>query len=89
MAGKYWLERRWQERYLQRAYIKVRGKPTEADAMDTDGNAKDGRLVTANGVEQDVRVVRNRMQPAVPFRLSVDVPRAAYVTVIAGVAYLL
>ena len=46
-------------------------------------------LVTANGVEERVRVVRRAGRETAPFRLSVDVPRALLVVVIAGVAYLL
>ena len=89
LAGKQVLERRWADWHLQRRYIKVRGKSTESARIDADAKSHDGTLITASGIEQDVRVVRNRARPVMPFRLSVDVPRAAYVTVTAGVGYLL
>ena len=57
--------------------------------MTEDANAKDGILVTARGVEMDVRVVKNHRTPAMAWRLSTDLPHAFYVSVIAGVAYLL
>ena len=62
---------------------------TEADRMTEDMNAKDGLLITARGVETDVRVVKNHRTPAMAWRFSTDLPHALYVTVIAGVAYLL
>ena len=89
LAGKLLLERRWHDQHLQRRYIKIRGKSSESERIDADTDSKDGMLVTAGGVEQDVIVVKNRARPVTPFRLSVDLPRAAYVTVLAGVGYLL
>ena len=57
--------------------------------MGEDANAKDGILVTARGVETGVRVVKNHKTPAMAWRFSTDLPHALYVTLIAGVAYLL
>ena len=54
-----------------------------------DERSKDGVLISERGVEEEVRVVRSHKRPAMPWRFSSDLPRAAYVTVIAGVAYLL
>ncbi|KAL9098161.1 MAG: hypothetical protein Q9163_006126 [Psora crenata] len=87
-AGKHFLERKWLDRALERRYIKIRGTPTEADRIDASADGKYGTLVTAKGVEQHVKVVANQSRPVMPWRLSVDVPRAIYVTITAGVGYL-
>lgn len=56
---------------------------------DTD-DLKMGTLISAHGLEEKVRVVRSSAGPPVmPWRFSVDLPRAALVTVIVGVGYLL
>ena len=89
LAGKSVLERRWRDKALDRQYVAVRGMKTEAERMTEDDNAKDGVLITARGVETDVRVVKNHKTPAMAWRFSTDLPHAFYVTVIAGVAYLL
>ena len=89
LAGKQLLETRWRAQALDRRYIQVRGLPTESERIDVDSEAKDALLVGPRGVEQDVRVVTNRTRPVMPFRLSVDLPRAAYVTLMAAVGYLL
>lgn len=57
--------------------------------MDSDAAGKTGALLSTNGVEERVKIVRSNVRGAIAFRLSVDVPRAALVMVIAGVAYLL
>ena len=88
MAGKAVVEQRWRNDHFKRRYIKVRGQPTESEQIDNDPATKEG-LLTTGGVEQEVRVVQNRGSAAMPFRLSRDLPRAAYVTVTAGVGYLL
>lgn len=87
-AGKHWLERRWKEQTLARRYIKVRGIPTEAESIDASKDGNYGTLVTARGVEERVKVVTTQVRPVMPWRLSVDLPRALYVTVTAGVGYL-
>lgn len=88
-AGKLILERRWLDKQLDRRYIKVHGEPTESERIDTDVDGKNGVLVTARGIEEHVRVVKSHVRPIMAWRLSVDVPRAAYVAVMAGVGYLL
>lgn len=88
-AGKHILEQRWLDQALNRRYIRVRGSATEAERIDADPDGKKGVLVTAQGVEEDIKVVATHARPIMPWRLSVDVPRAAYTTVIAGVGYLL
>lgn len=72
-----------------RRYVVVRGRTPESGRIENDPDAKEGSLITAQGVEERVKVVRATKQSAIPFRLSVDVPRAALVMVIAGVGYLL
>lgn len=88
-AGKNILEHRWLDTELNRRYISVRGKPTESERIDSDSNAKTGTLVTERGIEEHVKVVRRKRHGVGPWRFSVDLPRAAYVTVMVGVAYLL
>ena len=88
-AAKAILEQRWLAQARNRRYVLVKGKSTEAGRIDSDPDAKTASLITARGVEESVKVVRTNARGAAPFRLSVDVPRAALVMVIAGVGYLL
>lgn len=89
IAFKSIVEQRWLAQARNRRYVVVKGKTTEAGRIDRDPDAKEASLITAQGVEEPVKVVRAYQRGAVPFRLSVDVPRAAIVFVIAGVSYLL
>ena len=89
MAGKHILEHHWLDTELNRRYATVRGKPTVSESISTDSDAKTGTLITERGVEEDVRVVRRTRRGEAAWRFSVDLPRAAYVTVMAGVGYLL
>jgi len=88
-AVKSLLEQRWAAKARDRRYVLVKGKTTEGGKIDKDPDAKTGSLITANGVEENVKVIRAPSKGAIPFRLSVDVPRAVLTTVIAGVSYLL
>lgn len=87
-AFKGVLEQRWSIAARNRRFVLVKGRPTEAGRIDQDPDAKTGSLITVNGVEENVKVVQAK-GGFMPFRLSVDVPRAAVVTVIAAVTYLL
>ena len=87
-AGKHVLESRWLDKAKERRYIKVEGIPTEAEKIDGSSESEYGTLLSPRG-EERVRVVRNNVRPVLPWRLSVDLPRALYTTVTAGVAYLL
>ncbi len=87
-AGKSILEQRWSIAARSRRYVRVQGRTTEAGRIDQDPDAKTAALITVNGVEENVKVVQARTG-FTPFRLSVDVPRAALTTLTAGVAYLL
>ena len=82
-------EHKWLAKSRDRRYILVKGNGTEAGKIEADVDAKTGSLLTAQGVEENVKVVRNASRPVMPFRLSVDVPRALLVLVITGVSYLL
>lgn len=88
-ALKAVLEQRWLAKARNRRYIVVKGKGTEAGKIDSDPATKTGALITTHGVEENVKIVRSDTRGAVPFRLSIDVPRAILVTAIAAVAYLL
>lgn len=89
LAGKHLLEHYWLDNELDRRYVKVRGTPTEAERISSDEKSKTGTLVTERGVEEHVRVVRRRRKGVAPWRFSVDLPRALYVTILGGVGYLL
>ena len=67
----------------------MQGKPTEEERINADKEGKNMVLRSERGVEERVRVVRRHIRTVTPWRLSVDLPRAAYVTVMAGVGYLL
>jgi Ctr copper transporter family len=88
-AFKAILEQRWLAKARSRRYVVVKGKATEAEKVDSDPVAKTGALITTNGVEENVKIVQSDTRGAVPFRLSIDIPRAGLVMVIAGVGYLL
>jgi hypothetical protein len=88
-AVKTICEVRWKAAARNRRYVLVRGQTTEAGRIDQNPDAKVGSLVTAQGVEENVKVVQADIKGAIPFRLSVDFPRAILSTLIAGVSYLL
>ncbi|KAL9031450.1 MAG: hypothetical protein Q9196_000511 [Gyalolechia fulgens] len=88
-AGKHTLEHRWLDHELNRRYVTVRGIPTEAERISLDSESKNATLITERGVEEHVKVVRMARRTITPWRLSVDLPRAAYATLMAGVGYLL
>lgn len=89
IALKAIMERHWLEKHRNRRYIVIAGKTTEADRINADPDAKLASLVTAQGVEESVKVVRNISHGPVPWRFSVDLPRAGLFLCIAGVLYLL
>jgi hypothetical protein len=89
LALKTTHEHRWLDQARKRRYVLVANKGTEASKIEGDPNAKNGCLITAQGVEENVKAVDTNGKEFLPFRLSVDVPRAAVVTIITGVAYLL
>ena len=88
-AGKHILEHRWLDKALKRRYVAVRGVPKEVERIGTDNETKDGFLITERGVEEHIKVVKSHTRPVMPWRMSVDISRAAYVTLMTGVGYLL
>lgn len=92
LAFRAFMERRWLRAARARRYVVVAGQTPESErvAADVDAYGKTGTLITAQGVEEKVRVVHRAAGPPVmPFRFSVDLPRALLVTLIVGVGYLL
>ncbi|KAI8648734.1 hypothetical protein NCS55_01481700 [Fusarium keratoplasticum] len=86
VAVKAVLERRWIDAELNSRYVVVKRKSiNECMGGDSESNRS---LLTENGVERNVFVVRRGMEGARPWRITVDGARAAIDTVIAGVLYL-
>lgn len=89
LAAKHMLEIRWVAEARNRRYVVVAGQTPESERIENDADAKTGTYVSAQGVEERVKVVQAAKQPVVAFRLSVDVPRALITLAIVGVGYLL
>lgn len=89
IAFKATMERHWRAVHLNRRYITIAGKSTEAGRINADPDAKLASLVTAQGVEESVKVVHSVPSGPIPWRFSVDLPRAVLYLCIAGVSYLL
>ncbi|KAF2259064.1 putative Ctr copper transporter [Lojkania enalia] len=85
---KAWLDRRALRSALKRRYVVVAGQAPVLEKVVSDANSQTG-ILTTNGVEENVRMVEAPVEDFQPFRFSVDLPRAALMTVLAGVAYLL
>lgn len=83
------MERRWLAAHVNRRYITIAGKTPEAGRIDSDPEAKHASLVTAQGVEESVKVVERTTSVIMPWRFSVDLPRALIFLCITGVSYLL
>lgn len=88
-ALKAVMERRWRAAHLNRRYIAISGRSSEAGRIEVDPNAKLSTLISAYGIEENVKVVHNVADGPIPWRLTVDVPRAGLVLCIVGVSYLL
>ncbi|KAI9657465.1 MAG: hypothetical protein M1821_003147 [Bathelium mastoideum] len=87
-AFKHYAEHYWRSKALNRRYVTVAGKGSDAESMRTDSEAKNA-VISVNGVEEGVRIVERPLSPVQPFRLSVDPLRALLMTTIATVGYLL
>ena len=87
-AVKHILEARWLDQAWNRRYIVVQDKTPISEELRRDPDAKHA-VLSANGVEEHVRVVHKTVRGVQPWRFSVDLPRAAFVTLMAGVGYLL
>ncbi|KAK2879997.1 hypothetical protein FQN49_000690 [Arthroderma sp. PD_2] len=98
LTAKSIMDQRFLAAAKARRYIVVAGRsshPTSTEpeserSSEEDEREKRGKLISAHGVEENVRVVNGTDGPPVmPWRFSVDLPRAAMVTLNAGVGYLL
>lgn len=88
LAAKAWKETAWLDAEFNRRYITVAGKLPKVERIASDSDSK-RMILTENGVEEDVVVVKKRSMGIRPWRITTDPIRAAMDTVIAGVAYLL
>jgi hypothetical protein len=88
LAVKAWKETAWLDAEFNRRYVRVAGKLPKAERIASDSDSK-RMILTENGVEEDVMVVKKRSMGIRPWRLTTDPLRAIMDTVIAGVAYLL
>ncbi|KAL8757445.1 MAG: hypothetical protein Q9199_002229 [Rusavskia elegans] len=89
MAGKHLIEHRWHDQESKRRYVVVRGTPTEAERINSDIDSKNATLISEQGVEEPVKVVKRTRRPVTPWRFSIDGPRAAYTLLLSTVGYLL
>ncbi|KAJ5952937.1 Ctr copper transporter [Penicillium vulpinum] len=89
IAFKSTMERHWLATHLNRRYVTVVGRNTEASNIESDPDAKLASLITAHGVEESVKVVHNVSHGPMPWRFSVDLPRALLFLCIVGISYLL
>ncbi|MBE3046888.1 copper transporter family protein [Candidatus Bathyarchaeota archaeon] len=89
LAAKALAERRWLDRELARRYVVAEGKQAFSERLSQEQSAKD-MVLSANGVEENVRVVgRGQAAGGRPWRFSVNPARAGMDVVVAGVGYLL
>ncbi|KAF2458081.1 Ctr copper transporter family-domain-containing protein [Lineolata rhizophorae] len=91
-AAKQLLERRWHDRAVRRRYVVVADKMSAAErAASPDGDELHAKnaVLTTHGVQEHVKVLHDDLGEVQPWRFSTDLPRAALVTVIVGVGYLL
>jgi copper transporter 1 len=87
-TAKSFLDARALSAALKRRYVVVEGQQTVGDKAFNDSSSMTG-ILTANGVQENVRIVEAPAQSTQPWRFSVDLPRAAIMTVAAAVGYLL
>jgi len=87
-AMKHILESKWTDEAWNRRYVVVADKQPESERAKRDPDLKTGMLTT-NGVEEHVKVLHKPVRGVQPWRFSVDLPRALFVTVILGIGYLL
>ena len=88
LAVKAWKEIAWLDAEFNRRYVSVAGKPTKAERISSSSDSK-RMILTENGVEEDVMVVKKRSMGTRPWRITTDPLRAVMDTAIAGVGYLL
>jgi hypothetical protein len=88
LAVKAWKETAWLDAEFNRRYVTVAGKLPKSERISSDSDSK-RMILTENGVEEQVMVVKKRSMGTRPWRITTDPVRAAMDTVIAGVGYLL
>jgi solute carrier family 31 (copper transporter), member 1 len=88
LVSKAMLEARWREQAWKRRYITIDGKGPLSERIQQDPDSKVG-VLTAQGVEENVRIIQEATGGVQPWRFSVDLPRAILVTIIGGIGYLL
>jgi hypothetical protein len=88
LAIKAWKETAWLDAEFNRRYVTVAGKLPKSERIMSDSDSK-RMILSENGVEEDVVVVKRRSMGIRPWRITTDPVRAAMDTVIAGVGYLL
>jgi len=88
LAVKAWRETAWMDAEFNRRYVTVAGKLPKSERISSDTDSK-RMILTENGVEEEVMVVKKRSMETRPWRITVDPVRAVFDTVIAGVGYLL
>ena len=87
-TAKSFLDARALSSALKRRYVVVEGQQTVGDIASNDASSTTG-ILTANGVQENVRIVEAPAKHTQPWRFGVDLPRAAIMTVAAAVGYLL
>lgn len=88
LAVKAWKETAWLDAEFNRRYVTVAGKLPKSERISADSDSK-RMILTENGVEEDVIVVKKRSMGIRPWRITTDPVRAVMDTVLAGVGYLL
>jgi copper transporter 1 len=88
LAGRHIVENRWRDKAWQRRYIVVADRTPVSEQLQRDPDAKTA-ILTANGVEEHVKIVHRPTRGVQPWRFSVDLPRAILTTIVLGVGYLL
>jgi hypothetical protein len=88
LAVKAWKETAWMDAEFNRRYVTVAGKLPKSERIISDTDSKK-MILTENGVEEDVMVVKKRSMDTRPWRITVDPVRAVMDTIIAGVGYLM
>jgi copper transporter 1 len=88
ITAKTFLEYRALQSAMKRRFVVTADQHTVTDKAFNDASSMSG-ILTTNGLQENVRVVEAPTRHVQPFRFSVDLPRAAIMTLAAGVGYLL
>ncbi|RJE24278.1 Copper transporter [Aspergillus sclerotialis] len=88
-AFKAIMERRWLATHLNHRHIASTDKIPEAERANNNRDTQCTTLVTAQGKEESVKIVQQAAPEVLPWRFSIDLPRALIALCIAGVSNLL